>query len=158
MKRKRSKQQSFNFSSCDEQLLQLENYVMKPEPSSSCHTQANDKLKRTGVFSRANVEESFLSAVSGPKKTSAKIHRRNSASVCVQVSAGARVGAWWDLPLHPAEVLGEHRRAQHQDCEPLPSSFPKCPKTAKADQAGGGWSKDALLKWHQEPPFFHLLR
>lgn len=93
MKRKRSKQQSFNFSSCDEQLLQLENYVMKPEPSSSCHTQANDKLKRTGVFSRANVEESFLSAVSDPKKTLAKLHRRNSANVCVQVAAGARVGA-----------------------------------------------------------------
>lgn len=90
--RKRSNRRSFNFSSCDEQLLQLENRVMKPEPGSSCHTQANDKLKRTGVFSRANGEESFPSAVSGPKKTSAKIHRRNSASACVRAAAGARGG------------------------------------------------------------------
>lgn len=90
---------------------------MKPEPGSSCHTQANDKLKRTGVFSRANVEESFPGTVSGPKKTSAKIHRRNSASTCVRAAAGAlgepggEGGTAGNRPLHPAEMVGGHRRA-----------------------------------------------
>lgn len=66
---------------------------MKPEPRSFCYTQANDKLKQTGVFSRAKVEESCLQAVLGPKKTSAKIQRQNSTSLRTQGVAGTQVGA-----------------------------------------------------------------
>lgn len=127
--RKRSEWRSFNFSSRDEQPLQLENCVMKPEPGSSCHTQANDKLKRTEVFSRANGEESFPSTVPGPKKTSVKIHRRNSASACVRAAVGARVGArrgGEDPPLHPAKTVGEHRGTK--TVNPFLPRFQNAPK------------------------------
>ena len=107
-----------------------------------------------------NVEESFPSAVSGPKKTSAKIHRRNSASACVQAAVGARVGAQRGGE-DPAEMVGEHRSVSAPGLRTLSFLVSKMPPNCQSRSSRRGWSEVpgiSLLKWYKESPFFHLLR